>query len=286
MPNTQPPNPFNRLAVSVGFSPTGEALLCEARRLQQLWDSDMIFIHAGERNPRDEERLLELIQRAGFSPGDGKLVYRDGDPAKVILKCCEQEHVDLLIAGALEKEKFLKYYTGSVARTIMRNAPCSSLIIVAPKKKPVGYKKIYASIDYLAADEYTAQKAFQFAASEKAEELCFLHEFTIPGLSVTVTDSGDLEDTELLREEAIEEERSKIRLFVNEQNISGHNMCCVALYGKEGWAAAKYAREKKADLLVISSPERRSNMFDRIFTNNTEYIFQELPTNILIVKRT
>jgi nucleotide-binding universal stress UspA family protein len=45
----------------------------------------------------------------------------------------------------------------------------------------------------------------------------------------------------------------------------------------------QYAEQKKADLLVINSPDVRYGIIDRIFTHDMEYILENLPCNVLIV---
>ena len=47
---------------------------------------------------------------------------------------------------------------------------------------------------------------------------------------------------------------------------------------------AQFARKKNADLLVVSAPERRFRFFDRVFTHDLEYVFADLPSNLLIVQ--
>jgi nucleotide-binding universal stress UspA family protein len=53
--------------------------------------------------------------------------------------------------------------------------------------------------------------------------------------------------------------------------------------GKPGFAVRQYAESKKADLLVINSPDIQYGLIDRIFTHNMEYIMEELPCNVLVV---
>ena len=53
--------------------------------------------------------------------------------------------------------------------------------------------------------------------------------------------------------------------------------------GKPGYAISKFSKDKKADLLVINSPDTHLNVFDRIFTHDIEYILADLPCNLLIV---
>ena len=49
------------------------------------------------------------------------------------------------------------------------------------------------------------------------------------------------------------------------------------------YAISKYARDKRADLLVVNSPSTHLNLLDRIFTHDIEYVLADLPCDLLIV---
>ena len=59
-------------------------------------------------------------------------MFKAGDPVDVILSVSEEKKIDLLILGALKRENFLKYYVGSIARKITRQANCSVLLLINP----------------------------------------------------------------------------------------------------------------------------------------------------------
>ena len=44
----------------------------------------------------------------------------------------EEKKIDLLILGAVKREQILKYYVGSIARKITRQAKCSILLLIKP----------------------------------------------------------------------------------------------------------------------------------------------------------
>ena len=54
--------------------------------------------------------------------------------------------------------------------------------------------------------------------------------------------------------------------------------------GKSGFELSQFAQRKHADLLVIGAPDPRFSLFDRVFTHDQEYIFADLPCNLLIIK--
>jgi nucleotide-binding universal stress UspA family protein len=276
--------PFKRIGLAITFSPTGKSLLIEARRLATLFNAEMVLIHVGERTNDSEERLKTLISSVGIDINSVELEWESGDPAKAIIKKCYEKNIDLLVAGALEKESLITYYIGSVARKLMREAPCSVLILVNPQSEPKGYKKICISVDFSPECEHTIKKAYQFAKSENADELVLIREFQVPGLAITVYDSGSSEETERSRKKWREEEREKIDVLVSELNMTGIKITTESLYGKEGWVAKNFVKEIGGDLFVITSPRRKLKLLDRLFQHDVEYIFEQLPCSILLIK--
>jgi hypothetical protein len=57
------------------------------------------------------------------------------------------------------------------------------------------------------------------------------------------------------------------------------------LSGKSGFELAQFAKRKSADLLIINAPQRKFSLFDRIFTHDQEYIFSDLPCNVLVINQ-
>lgn len=276
--------PFKKLALAITFSPTGKALLAETIRLTKLFDAELILIHVGEKNNKTEERLNDLIKKAGLDSGKTTTIWKSGEPAKVIMSVCDSEKVELLIAGALEKENLLKFYVGSVARKIMREANNSVLIYTAPSENPKSFSNIYVSTDYTDASKKTINAAYNFALLENAKKINIIRDFHIPGLSITVSDSGSISEVENARAKWLVEEKSKMNIFLRELNLKDIEVNPICVYGREGWEAANYVREQKADLFVVNAPTRKFKFIDRLFTHSLEYTFEKLPANLLIVR--
>ncbi len=56
------------------------------------------------------------------------------------------------------------------------------------------------------------------------------------------------------------------------------------LSGRSGFELARFADRKEADLLVMGAPRRKFSFFTRVFPHDQEYIFNDLPCNILVVQ--
>ncbi|MDX9924243.1 MAG: universal stress protein [Ignavibacteriaceae bacterium] len=275
---------FKKIGLAVTFSPNSKALLKETKLYSDQFSSEVIFIHVGSKNDSIEERLKELIVSGGFAPENINIVWGQGDPAKVINKKCEENNIDLLIAGALEKEKVIKYYIGSVARKLMRDPVCSLFILTEPSIEPKPFKKISVQIDYSYESEILVNIAYQLAIKEKATEICLIREYEVPGLAITVYDTGSTDETEKIRKKWHSEEKEKMDVFINELNLTEIKVRGVCLYGKEGWEASNFVKENDSDLLIMSAPSKKLSFIDRFFQHNEEFIFKELPCSILLIK--
>src|SRR5579863_4940612 len=103
-------------------------MLAEASRLAALFAAELVLVHVGDHG-KDAEQKMNALIRAVAIRTSYKIVWRQGDPVKEILQTCREERIDLLVAGALKKEKMVNHYIGSVARAIMRKADCSVYMV-------------------------------------------------------------------------------------------------------------------------------------------------------------
>ena len=275
---------FRKLGLAVTFSPNALSHLKAAERLQKLFGSQLCLIHVGEKNDESEMKLKNLVYSAGIEKENYEIVWKTGEPAKVITEICSSEEIDLLIAGALEKENIIKYYIGSVARNIMRDVSCSILILTHAYEEPKPFKKICATVQYNPLGEYSVKKGYELAKLENAEEFLLIKEFEIPGLAITISDSGSVQETEEKRIAWQNEEEQKMKVFAKENNITGEMVKTVCLYGKQGWEAGNYVKENGGELLIVPSPPKRLKFFDKIFQHDLEFIFKQLPCALLIVR--
>src|SRR4051812_3602555 len=104
------------IGLAIAFSPTAEQMLAEAYHLARQFNCRLVLIHVGARGNDEEERIYSMLQSRGISKALVTIRWEQGDAAKAILKACDAENVDLLVAGALRKENLLHYYLGTIAR--------------------------------------------------------------------------------------------------------------------------------------------------------------------------
>ena len=275
--------PYKNIAIAVTFSPTSKRLLTEAKRLKDLFNAKLTVIHIGVENPELKNKLADLLNSVGFKNEEVNLIIEFGKPADIIIKTCKEQQTDLLVMGALKQEKIVNYYFGSVARTIMRDSPCSVLFLNANEDYS-NFSKICVSTDYSANSEITLRKAYQWALVEKLQEVTLIREIQVPGLAMTVNDSGSMDETAEIRKKWERDEIAKMDLFIKELNITGITYNYICLYGKTGWESKNYVNKSGADLFIISAPQKKLSFFDRLFPSGLEYIAKQLPCSLLLIK--
>ena len=91
----------------MAFSPTCEAIIGEAARLQHLFDADLVLIHIGEKKPSEEDYLEKLVKETGVDGSKLKVVWESGSPASKILSVCKKEKVAPADSRGVEEGKHL-----------------------------------------------------------------------------------------------------------------------------------------------------------------------------------
>lgn len=274
---------FQKIALAFNFTPTSKALLQEASNLQHLFSSKLYLIHIGKYDDETNGKLNNVLAEVGLKANEYELIWRDGDPATEIINACAENNIDLLLAGALEKENILKQYIGSVARKLMKYSPCSIMIFKIPIIQKQ-FSKIYVSIDYSQIGEKAVQIAYQLAIKEGVSSLDVVKEFYIPGLTATLQDSGVVGQFDEMISKARKEEEEKTRVFLNELNLRNINFNVHCIYGKEKYAERNFVDGQMPDLYIIPSKIKKPTLWERFLPMEAEHIFEDLPSNILIVR--
>ena len=274
---------FKKIGLAIAFSPRLEALLFETARLKRFWNAQIVLIHVGEVDAQNEIILKALLEKTGLQGNDVTLRVVHGKPSKEILSVCREEKVDLLVAGAMKKENLLKYYLGTIARKILRKASCSVLLLLNPSIEPQPFNNIVVNAD----DSQHAERALAMACSialiEKTQWLHVVREVKLYGLTMSAVEQSTEDEYESLKYSLVSTEVDNVQRMLNKIPHEGVKVNIKILSGKSGFELAQFATRKKADLLIVGAPLRRFYLFDRVFTHDQEYIFADLPCNLLVV---
>jgi len=277
-------NTFQKIGLAIAFSPTAEAMLAEAARLAHLFSADLVLVHVGHHGSEEEQKIKRLAHAVNLTSAY-KIVWRQGDPVKEILKACKEEQIDLLVAGALKKEKMVKHYVGSVARAIMRKADCSVYMVNNPSVSPEGNRQIVVNAEDSEHVERAIAIACKMAELEKSLWVHIVRELKLLGLALTANAHSTEEEYSEYKQSLMRDEINSVEKILSAIPHEKIKINIKMLSGKSGFELCKFVERKQADLLVVGAPPRRLSFFDRVFPHDLEYVFAELPCNLLVVNQ-
>lgn len=275
---------FSIIGLAVSFSPTTQAMVAETLRLVEWFQSDLVLIHVGTKNSEKSETMHKLINKSALDAARIKVFWVEGDPADQILKVCKHENVDLLIAGALKKENLVNHYLGTVARKIMRKAKCSIWMISDPSIELKPLKNIVVDAEDGGNMQEILKLACTLASKEQGTWVHIVRELKLLGLALAAREQCTEAEYDELQRNLMKEETTLVEKeldLIPHQNIK---INIKLLSGKSGFELVQFAKRKASDLLIIYAPQSKLSFFDRIFTHDHEYIFSDLPCNLLILQ--
>ena len=144
-------SPYKTIAVATTFSPRFKHVLAEAKRIRDRFSADLHLIYVGRRNEETSRKFGDVLAELEL-PADSPIHYEEGDPAEAILAALARENIDMLVAGALEKEIVLHPFLGNVARRLVREAHCSVMLFTHPQENPKPLRRIVFVADHSQQD--------------------------------------------------------------------------------------------------------------------------------------
>jgi nucleotide-binding universal stress UspA family protein len=275
---------FRKIAVAIAFSPRIRSILAESVRLKKIWNAQLVVIHVGEKKEEQHNLLQDHLTAVGIADfSDIKIFWETGKPAHTILARCKKENVDLLITGALKKENIIQYYLGTLARKILRSAHCSVLTLIEPHDPPLPFHNIVVNAPNKPGVIEVISTAVAIARHDSARWLHLVRDIKLYGLTMSASEQYSENEYEDMRQSLVHEEVAAVQALLKHVPHEGLKVNIKLLSGKSGFELASFARRKNADLIVVASPKRRFSFFDRVFPHDLEYLFADLPCNLLIV---
>ncbi len=279
----KPSYPFETIALSVAFSPKLEALITETKRLTDQCKAKAIFIHAGKRIAEKEKQLSSLLLKHGFNDSNCLVHWQDGNPVETILSVCKMNVVDLLIIGVLERDNPMKYFMGSVSRELTGRAKCSMMMMTDPKINPELHKVIVVNGHDHAKTLHTVNTALYFAKLASVSEIHLVDEMDIPSLSMSESEDSSENGVMQQRQGSFSGEKSRLSSLIGSLDKRNIDVKVNTISGKNGNTIIEFGQSMKADLLVVNSPDHHLAIFDRIFSNDLEYVLADLTCDMLVV---
>lgn len=269
------------------FSPNLKANVFEAIRLTSFLNAHIYFLHVGSKSVAKEKAFTDIL---GDSPVKSKklsVIWKKGEPVKTIQEQCKKNNIDLLLLGAMQRENMLKFYMGSIARKLTRNAPCSVLLLIKPSliRKPTQH--IVVNAFESPQTESTILSAFHFGKALDVKKITLVEEINRSEVAVEADDDLSLRKVTLRKEELNQRELTRVTEILShipDSLLMGIKVRSQNIFGTRGYSIGHYAKVVRAELLIMNAAENRKGFLGRVFPKDLEYILSELPTDVLIIK--
>ena len=277
--------PFNTLWFGFAFSPSLKANVYEATRLANYFEAALILLHVGEKTKEKENQFQQLLKECPIKPNEIQTYWEEGNPITTLANACVKYNIDLLLLGALKRENVVKYYLGSIARKLTRQAPCSVLLMLNPSVERSPCKHIVVNGFDSPQTHETVEAAFYVGTSLNTEKITLVEEISESRVAIAVNDDRSLRKATLRKEKIDREEKLRVTDIVEKipaTKRDGLKWETQSIFGRRGYSIGHYARVVRADLLVMNAQEER-RFYHRFFPRDLEHILAELPTDVLII---
>lgn len=273
---------YKRIALAIAFSPRMEALIQEAMRMVDIHGASLILIHIGEDTDEKKAILHSLLDKWQINLDKVKIIWKMGRPDKKIIQVCNQENVDLLIAGALKQENMFTYYIGSIARKIIRKAKCSVLILIEPDTKPRNFDKVVINGTQAEYTPEIIKKGIEFSKTEHPSQVYIVNEIKMYLLRMAAASEESEDKAAAIKRQLVKDEVNYVENILKTIDKGDLNISIKVTGGRWAVELAKFSEKIQADLLIVGRHENLT-FIDRIFPHDLEDMLSNLPCNLLII---
>jgi nucleotide-binding universal stress UspA family protein len=272
------PSPYKTIAVATTFSPRFKHVFAEAKRIRERFSADLHLIYAGKRNEETAKKFHDALAELQL-PTDSTIHYEDGDPADAILRTLAREKIDMVVAGALEKEVVLHPFLGNVARRLVREAACSVMLFTKPLVNPRPLSRIVFIADYGDHGLQALIRTLPLAAAESCERLYVIRIIT------TFDEARASIRAERRRHEQPEshdDEEDALEKFVLAAGATEVPIEARCIRGNTGLIASDFVQSVNADLIVV--PLQKKSEANQSLPSNIAWITDVIPCNLWVIR--
>lgn len=269
--------PYKSIAVAATFSPRFHQVLAEARRVRDRFDATLSFIYVGKRDATTTRKFSEALKKLQL-PADSPIHYAEGDPAEVILATARQHGLELLVAGALEKEAAHRQFLGNVARRLVREASCSVMLFLNPALEPKAIRHMVFMAEYSDHAQQAFRRALHLAERENCERLYVIRNYTTFD-KARARRRGKNPRT-IAR--TLDEEEIALQEFVLAAGPTRVPIETRCIRGNTGFAASDFVQAVEADLLVV--PFETKPGPETKLPRQSAWITDVIPCNLWIIR--
>jgi nucleotide-binding universal stress UspA family protein len=272
------PSPYRTIAVASTFSPRFVQVLSEAKRMRDRFSSDLRLIYVGEQNDETTAKFQDVLAQLAL-PKESTIYYEKGEPAAGILRALADNKIDMIVAGALEKEVVLHQFLGNVARRLVREAGCSVMLFTNPEAEPRPMRRIVFVADYSDHAREALKKTFPLAAAEGSERLYVIRIFTTFD-EARAARQGEGEDGG--KPKTLEEEEAALEKFILSAGATEVPVEARCIRGNTGFAASDFVKSVEANLLVV--PVQSAADGQQELPSNIAWITDLIPCNLWVIR--
>ncbi|HEY1582124.1 MAG TPA: universal stress protein [Chthoniobacterales bacterium] len=270
--------PYRSIAVAAAFSPRFHQVLAEANRVRLRFGASLGMIYVGKKTVATTQRFAAAIAQLRL-PSDSVVHYEEGDPGASILAAACKMKVDLIVAGALEKEAVHRQFLGNVARRLVREACCSVMLFTQPELEPRPLRHIVFLAEYSAHAQGALRRTIRLAEQEKTERLYVIRNYTSFDKARAARRS---KTSRMSTDRTLEEEELALQEFILAAGPTPVPIEARCIRGNTGFAASNFVQSVEADLLVVpweikSSPEPT-------LPSQADWVTDVIPCNLWIVR--
>ncbi len=258
------------MAVASTFSPRFQAVICEADRLARRLDVPLSVVHA---DLESDERMLRFREalKGLRRPIDTPLLWAEDTttpPAESILAACKRGEVDLLLAGALERDNDHRFFLGGVARGLLQKSPCDLILMTRPSEEDVPVRHAVIEVDMANPVVPALQKSLHVAQRLGAERVTFISVVTPFEEAASANNNSCPRD-----EESLTRLLDPLTGFDGEVDLR-------IIRTTTGFGACDFVQGADADLLIVITGSENGM---RMLPHHMDWLLQVIPTNVLLL---
>jgi nucleotide-binding universal stress UspA family protein len=267
---------YDHIAVASALSPRFRAVLAEGWRFATRFGAKFSIIHADGYSAEREEQFREANEALGI-PLSTQIIWKEGPPALSIVNAAREQGVDLLVAGALERDSQM-HFLGGVARELMRRLHCSLLLLTHPEVEEHTFRRLVTITDYTEEAREAFQSALKLGEMDESEVLYVLSVFSpFAKARASLGENSGAEGRHEDQEEALLQE------FVSPGEHSPLTIDPRVIHTTTGMGASDFTKNVDADLLIVPAsahPEEGT-----LLPTYLDWVFKVIPCNLWVVKQ-
>lgn len=180
----------------------------------------------------------------------------EAHPATCIIEQAAAWDADFIFVGSHGHSGVARFFLGSIAKGVLRNAPCSVVIVRRPERQPIkGTKRVLLATDGSAHSEAAARSVSQRPWPEDSVvRVVSVIDPMIPVMDPWYAAGEVIDQIRQQTKKECEEAVASAHKIVTD---AGLNATTAVLSGSPKRRIIEYAKEWEADLIVIGSHGRR-----------------------------